>query len=155
MFGPVSTRTAVSRGIQVQIVGNKALSPARQFLLLDHRMPALNHLDVGRLVELRPAIVAQSRNVSQRRQNIDLRQGQRRLPDAPGLSGNCGAQFGKQPPLDLDNLLLRVENLRFVFLQLWRGKTLGVDQRLLAFVICRNQMQVRLWRLPGNSQKSN
>ena len=42
-----------------------------------------------------------------------------------------------KPPLDLDDLFLRVENFRFVFFQLRSGESLGIDQRLLALVVRR------------------
>ena len=35
--------------------------------------------------------------MSQRGQDVNFGQGQRSLPDAPGFSGNCRAQLGKQP----------------------------------------------------------
>ena len=77
-------------------------------------MPAFDHFDltgVRGVNKTRPAIIAQSGNVGQRREQIDFRQRQGRLPDSLGLAGNRGAQLGKEPPLDLDNLFLRVENL--------------------------------------------
>ena len=64
------------------------------------------------------------------------------MPDALGLGGNGRTQLGKQPPLDFDNLLLRIQNLRLVFLQLRRGETLGIDQRLLAFVISGSEVKI-------------
>ena len=54
------------------------------------------------------------------------------------------AHRGEGAGLDVHVLFLGIENLRFVFLQLWRGKALSVDQGLLAFVIGRGQVRVRL-----------
>ena len=96
------------------------------------------------LVQLRPAVVAIRRQRCERREHVDLGQRQRGLPDAAGLGGDGGAQFGEEPPLDLDHLLLRVQHLGFVLLQLGRGEALGIDQRLLALVVGRRQVQVGL-----------
>ena len=141
------------RGIQKQIVRNKALAPCRQFLLLDHRMPAFDNFQIARVrfvgfsLELRPAIIPQRRNVRQAAEHIHFRQCQRGLPDALGLRGNRRAQLGKQPPLDLDNLFLGVQNLRLVLLQLRSGEALGIHQRLLALVVGGRVVQVRLRNL--------
>ena len=42
---------------------------------------------------------------------IDFRQRQSRLTNPLRLARNCGAQLGEQPPLDFDDLFLRIENL--------------------------------------------
>ena len=52
-------------------------------------------------------------------------------------------QFGKQAALDLDDFFLGVENLRFVFFQLWSREALGIDQRLLTFVVGGREVQIR------------
>ncbi len=85
--------------------------------------------------------------MSQRHQHIDLGQRECRLPDSLCLGGNRDAQLGEQPPLDLDDLFLRVENLGFVFFQFGRGEALRAHQSLLAFVILRNQVQIRFRNL--------
>src|SRR5207245_479325 len=81
-------------------------------------------------------------DVSESREHIHFRQRQRGPSDALCFGGNGCPQLGKQAALDFDDLFLSVENLRFVFLQLGRGKALGVDQSLLAFVIGRDQVQI-------------
>src|SRR5258707_4313389 len=83
----------------------------------------------------RPTVLPQRCNVCQATEYIDFRQCQSRLPDALGLGGDGRTQLGKQTPLDFDNLLLGIENLRLIFLQLRSRETLGIHQRLLAFVV--------------------
>ena len=61
-----------------------------------------------------------------------------------GFAGNKGPQFAKDPPLDLYDLLLRIEHLALVFFELRRGETFGVDQGLLAVIIGGRVMQVGL-----------
>src|SRR5271165_3907191 len=82
--------------------------------------------------------------MSQRSQNIHLGESQRRLTNAFGLGRDCGAQLGEEPALDFDDLLLRVENLGLILFQLRSGEALGAYQSLLAFIILRNQVQIRL-----------
>ena len=91
---------------------------------------------------MRPAIVAVSCKCRERRQHVDLRQRQRGLPDAACLRGNRHAKLSQQPALDLHHLLLRVQHLRFVLFQLRSGEALGIDQRLLAFVIRGSVVQI-------------
>ena len=98
--------------VQVKIVGYEAIGDAAHVLLLDHRMTPVNNLNVSALDELRTAIVAIGCKCRERRQYIDFRQRQRGLPNAPCLGGNRHPQLSKQPPLDLDHLLLRVQHLR-------------------------------------------
>src|SRR6185369_2022948 len=64
--------------------------------------------------------------------------------DALCLGCNGAAQLGKQPALDNDNLLLSVEDLGFVLLQLRSRESFGAHQGLLALVIRRSQVQIRL-----------
>ena len=45
------------------------------------------------------------------------------------------AQLGEDAFLDLNGSVVRGENFALVFLQLGSGEALGVDQRLLAFVV--------------------
>ena len=79
-------------------------------------MAARENFDVGRILKLRAAIIPQRGDVRQSREDIDFRQGQRSLADALRLGSNCRPQLSKQTPLDFDDLLLGIENLRFVFL---------------------------------------
>ena len=140
--------------IQIKIVGHEAVAAA-QLQLLDDRVAPGDDFDVGGIVELRAAVIAQGRDVGQRRQHIDFGQRQRGLADAAGFSGNRRAQLGKQPALDFDDLFLGIENLGFVFFQLRRGEALGVDQGLLALVVGRGQVRDSPSRSRGSSQRSS
>ena len=62
------------------------------------------------------AVVAEGGEVGEAGEDVDFGEGQRGLADAAGFGGNGGAEFGEEAALDLDNLLLCVENLGFVFL---------------------------------------
>ncbi len=81
--------------VQEKIVGDKAFASRRQFLLLDHRMAAVDDLEVARLLRILmkswPAIIAQGRDVCQASEHVDFGQCQRGLADALGLAGNRGS----------------------------------------------------------------
>src|SRR6201987_5894975 len=51
-------------------------------------------------------------------------------------------------PLDFDDFFLGIENLGFIFLQLWRRETLVIHECLLAFIVGGSEMEVCL----GNFQ---
>src|SRR5581483_1063499 len=106
-------------------------------------MTTANDLDVGAIVKPRSAILTQCGHVSKRGQDIDLSQRQRGLPNASSLAGNVRTQLGEEPALNLDNFLLRVEDLRFVLLKFRSCEALSVYQCLLAFIVWRNQ--VKIW----------
>ncbi len=137
----------VAGGIQENIVGDEALAAGGQFLLLDHRVAAVDNLEIGKLLGMRMkrglAVIAQGRDVRQAGEHIHFGQCKRGLADALGFGSNGRSQFGKESALDLDNLLLGVENFRFILFQLRRCEALGVDQSLLALVIGRGMVQIR------------
>ena len=129
--------------VQKEIVGHETVSAA-QLQLFDDRVASVDDFDVGGVVELGAAVVSQGRDLGQGSQHIDFGERERGLADAAGFSGNGRTQLGKEAALDVYDLLLGIENLRFVLLQLWSGEALGVDQGLLAFVVGRGQVRVGL-----------
>src|SRR5664280_2854327 len=130
--------------VEIEIVGDEANGGSGDLHLLDHRVTPFDNFDVRAIFKLGTAVVAIGSERGKRSEYIDFRQRQRSLPDASRLGGDGGAQLRKQAPLDLDYLLLGVEYLHLVLFQLRRGKALGVDQGLLAFVLPRREVQVRL-----------
>ena len=143
MLGPVSTMMAFVVEFRKRSLGTKRSPLPNSSCSMTGWRPAT----ISRSAEssnFGAAIISQGGDLRQRRQHIDFSQRQRGLADAAGLTGNSRSQFGKQPALDIDDLFLSIENLRFVFLQFGSGEAFGVDQSLLAFVIGRGQMRVRL-----------
>ena len=95
--------------------------------------------------ELRPHVAILRRNLGERRPSGRARRRRRAVAGcasraAPRRSRNSGEDLA----LELEDLLLGRQHLRFQLLQLGRGEALGVDQRLLAIVVRRRQVQVRL-----------
>ena len=113
-------------GVQIKIVGHEAVVGAGQLGLLDDRVAAFeNFQQLGGVVKLRAAVVAQRGKMGEGEQHVDFSQGQRALADAARFGGDGQAQLGEQAALDFDDLLLGVEDLGFVFLQLRGGEALG------------------------------
>ncbi len=142
MFGPVRRRIWCVVSFTNKIVRHK---PGRCILLqlLDHRMPPLDDLDHPCLRRnLWAAILARGRQMRKAGKNIHFSQCQRRLTDTFRLSRNRRPQLCEETPLDFDDLLLCIENLRLVFLQLRRREALCVHQRLLALVVGGGEMQI-------------
>src|SRR6267378_1145247 len=94
-----------------------------------------------------PAVVSERCHVGQGSQHVHFRQSQRRPADALRLTGNRRPQVSKQPPLDLRDLFLRVENLGLIFLQFRSSEAFRAHQRLLALVVGRSEMQIRFGNL--------
>src|SRR5664279_1661647 len=130
--------------VEIEIVGDEAIGGSGDLHLLDHRVTPFDNFDVRAVFEQGTAVAAIGGERRERSEHIDFRQRQRGLPDASRLGGDGGAQLRKQAPLDLDYLLLGVEHLNLILFQLRRGKALGVDQGLLAFVFPGREVQVRL-----------
>src|ERR1035438_8599513 len=100
-------------------------------------MASFDNLEIARLLWILmkswPTVIAQGGNVCQASEHVHFGQCERGLADTLGLSGNRGSQFGKQAALDLDDLFLGIEDLRFVLFQFGSCEALGIDQRLFAF----------------------
>ena len=65
----------VRAAIQVEIVGNKAFVAAGQLGLFDHRVTALENLQVAAVVEQGAAVIARGGQRSQREEHVDLGHG--------------------------------------------------------------------------------
>ena len=134
-------------GVQIKIVGHEALGASRHLLLLDDGMPAFDNFEVAGSAffcgdELWPAVISQGSVMRKRGKHVHFRQGKGGLADSFGLSGDGGAQLGKETPLDLGNFFLSIENFGFVLLEFGRGKALRAHESLLALVILGNKVQV-------------
>jgi len=134
----------VRRGVQIKIVGDEPLAASRLFLLFDNRMSAFHNFQIARFVQLGAAVVSQCSSMRIGGKHIDFGKGQRGLPDALCFARDRASQLRKQAALNFDDLLLRIEDLCLVFLQLGGREALSIHQRLLAFVIRRNQMKIGL-----------
>ena len=128
--------------VQQQVVGDILLPHRHQGF--DHRMPSLADFDTRTVVERRTDVVALPSDTGERLQAVDTRhdsgiplqssQGMRNEPD----------QFGVNPLLDQQHLLLGTENFFFVLFQLFGDISLGIGQRLLADPRLGNLVLVRV-----------
>ena len=124
-----------------QVVGDEAAAGRR----LDHRVAALLDADGRAVVDLRAHVAAALGELAAGGQ--DVQHG-----DAVGVAVQLrrealdrGQDLEVEPLLDGDDLFLGLEDLFLQLLQLGGQKALGVDQRLLADIALRDQLQVAAW----------
>jgi hypothetical protein len=82
--------------------------------------------------------------LGERGEDVDHRGGRRGLPEALCLEGDVAHQRLEQEHLDLDRPLVGAQDLLFVFLELGRDEALAARDRLLAYVVGRDEAEVRL-----------
>ena len=131
----------VRRRVELEVVGHEGLAPAS----LDHRVAAV--LDRGSRRRRRPS---GGRSRGGRR----TRPGPARTSSAAtsaadplqaqGLPATVSRTSRNRLVLEVADALLGAEDLLLVLLELRRDEALGVDQRLLAHVVGRDPVQVRL-----------
>src|SRR4051794_27933138 len=107
-------------------------------------MPAFADHELVVVRDLRTDVAESLCGRPKRSQDIELRNDCRGLADTAGLFRDAVADFLEKNLFDLENLLLRRENLFFILLQFWSRKTLGADQGLLPVVVLRDQMHIGL-----------
>ena len=96
------------------------------------------------VADLRPAIVVQPRGFGERRQHVQLCQRGGGLLDFRQLPEHLLAHALEQFVFQLHAALLRAEDFALHFLQLRRDETLAVGDGLLADVMRRHLVEVRL-----------
>jgi len=64
-----------------------------------------------------------------------------------GVCGNPGTDIHEKLALDFHNALIGGENFAFILLEFRGGEALGIDERLLSFVIGGREMQIRFRNL--------
>ena len=101
----------------------------------------LNHAFVG---HQRPAIIVQARRFGERRQHVELRQRRGGLLDFRQLAEHFLTHALEQFVFQLHAAFLRAEDFAFHFLQLRRDVTFAVGDGLLANVMRRHLVEVRL-----------
>ena len=92
--------------------------------------------------KFRPSVAAVGGELRKRSEDVELRDGSRRLAQARGLGSDAGAQIDEKLALDFEDALVGGEDFALVFFQFGRGEALGVDEGLLTFVIGGREMQV-------------
>ena len=90
----------------------------------------------------RPHVAVRLGDLGQRGRDIQLSDG-RSSREQPGCGRrDLGQQLPEKLPFQFQDALLGIEHQRLVFLQIRRDVTLGVDQRLLADVVGRDERRV-------------
>ena len=139
--GPGDDGDQAGGGVEVEIVGDEAAGIVlRQ--ALDHRMAAGHDAHFAVVGKARARVAILRGHLRQRRGHVQFGDGRRGGSDALRMRGGELAHFGEELLFERQDFLLGIQHLALVVLQLRRGEALGIDQRLLAFVIGGRQVHV-------------
>ncbi len=105
-------------------------------------MASSANVQVQRFVQGGPDVVLRGGYFRQGCRHIQPGDSLGRLQQPPGMAADLLADFAKQPALNLQDAVLRIQDKRLIFLQLRRDITLRVGQRLLADVHIRHTVAV-------------
>ena len=141
MFGPVRM-TIASSGERCVSLGVNAAPPVSR--RLHHRMPPAPDVDDAVVGQHRAHVAVRLGHLGQRGGNVQLGRGPRRREQLRGRAAIWAQHLPEELALQLQDALLGVEHQRLVLLQLGRDVALGVDQRLLADVVGRDERRVGL-----------
>ncbi len=124
--------------IEIEIVGDETAGFfARE--LFDDRMAARLYAHFAGFLafdaETRPSVAVLGGNLRQRGRHIEFGHGCCGGANPLRMIGGLLADFAEDALLDLQNFFVGGQHLALVFLELGRGESLSVDQRLFAFVI--------------------
>ena len=95
-------------------------------------------------MHVRLDVVRQRGGFRQPRKHVERGQRARRLLNARRLGRDTSAQLFEQLDLALENALVGAQHLLFVFLQRRRDEPLAAGDRLLAVIVGRDRVQIRL-----------
>jgi len=98
-------------------------------------MAAGEDLKRGGVIDLWPDPSTQLGEMGEVAEQVNLGDAACGLADARGRVKERSAKLREDSALYFQTALLRGEDFGFVFLQLWRGEALGVDESLLALVV--------------------
>ena len=132
-------------GGEIGIVRRKrrAFRQARR-RLLHHRMAPAFYVNDQVVRQSRANVAVRFCHLGQRGGRVEFGDGVRRGEQARRRGRDLAEQLPVELAFQLQDALLGVEHQRLVFLQLGRDVALGVDQRLFADVVGRDECHVRL-----------
>ncbi len=143
MFGPVSTINCDADPLSVDIVGHEGFAGGRG-PAFDDGMPGVGDQHLVGIVDVRLGVVVDGGALGERGQDVECRDRPRRGLDARRLGRYRGAQRLEDLQLPLENPLVGAEHFFFVLLERRRDEPLAAGDRLLAVVVGRHRVQIRL-----------
>src|SRR5580704_18162614 len=144
--GTGDEKKLLAPGLEAKIVGNEALALLPQKFFNDRMPPADDEKFAGG-IELRADVAAIRGQLCKRGEDIQLRLGRRGASQTHRLRGNGRTDIHEQLAFDFENAFVGGKNLALVFLELGGSEAFGVDQRLLALIVRRREMQIRFRNL--------
>src|SRR5260370_12884488 len=138
--GACNQEKLLPSGLETKIVGDEALALLPQ-KLFNHRMTPANNEEFSAGIKFRARIAAICGQLRERGEHVKLRDARRSAPQTHSFGRHRRAHIDKKLSLNLQDALVRSENLSLIFLQLSGSKSLGVDQCLFALVVRGTEMQ--------------
>ena len=126
--------------VELRVVGHERVGA----VALDDRVPAVEDRQLVAVVDVRLDVVVQRGGFGERGEHVERGGGPRGVLDARRLGGDRGAQRLEHLDLALEDPLVGAEDLLFVLLERRRDEALAAGNRLLAVVVGRHRVQVRL-----------
>src|SRR5215467_438136 len=98
-------------------------------------MAAADDEHFTRSIEFGAGVTPVGGELGESREYIKLSDGRRGAAQASGFGGDGRANVNKELALDFENTFVSCKDFALVFLKLRRSEALGIDKRLLAFII--------------------
>src|SRR5580704_13858338 len=132
--------------VEAKIVWNEALAAlAEKFL--DDGMTAADDEQFAARVEFGARVAAVCCQLCKGSEHVELCDGGSRAAKARSLGGDRGAHLDENLALDLENALVRRENLALILFQFGRSEPFSVYQGLFALVVGGCEMEIGLRNL--------
>ena len=143
MLGPVRITSWLAVAVERRVVRHERAVAAA----LDDRVTPVDDRDLVAVVHVRLDVVRKRSGFGEAGKDVERSQRARRFLNARRFGGDPGAQLLEQLDLALEDPLVGAEHFLLVFLQRRRDEPLSTGDRLLAVVVGRHRMQVRLRNL--------
>ena len=140
MFGPGEDHELPGRAVEVDVVGHERAGRES----LDHGMAGVGDEELVTLVHVRFRVVRDGGGFRQGRQDVECGQRAGRVLNPRRLRADAGSEPLEDLELALEDSFVGAEHLRLILLERRRGEALAARDRLLALVVSRHGVQVRL-----------
>src|SRR3989441_2252702 len=139
---PGDDQEEVRGRVHVKVVRDERLALHLLAEALNHGVAALLDLELAVLGNLRAAVGALGGKTGETREDVELGDGARGLPDSAGFAGHAPPDLNEQVPFKCAALILRAQDLGLEFLKFRRRESFGVHQGLLALVVGGGKMEI-------------
>ena len=128
-----------ARAVEIDVVGHERVGES-----LNDRVTAVGDHELVTLVQMRLGVVGDRGRFGQSGQDVERREGARRVLDSRRFGRHARAQRFENLELSREDPLVGAEHLLFVLLERRRRESLASGNRLLTQVVAGHQVQVGL-----------